>query len=131
VRLTQSFDAIEAGEIDDFAFNISARLGRAQIVAGGVTGLCRMTPFSGSGTLGGDPDPGARIVGASFSNSGVYYRDVNGELQLAPGVFAIVRLGPCPVSAAGGTYIVGYQAFLDDGRIIQDSSTVQCVLPGG
>lgn len=124
MRLAQSFDAIETGEIDDFAFEITMRVGRALIVS--TAFICRLTSFSG----GADLNPGSRVLNPTFSNTGLYYRDQNNVLQFAPGYFAVARLGAMPASAAGGTYILGYQAFLDDGRIIQGSSTVQCVLQG-
>jgi hypothetical protein len=125
MRISQSFEAIEAGEVDDFAFNISRRVGQDQIVA--TEFICRMTPFS----EGADPNPPSRVTNPTFSNTGLYYRDQNGALSQTSGHFAIARVGAMPASAAGGTYILGYKVYLSSGRIIQGSATVQCTLQGG
>lgn len=125
MKIAQQFTEIEVGEVDDFAFDVTTRVGTAQIVATEFT--CLLTSFSG----GADPNPPARIANpTSLSNSGLYYRAADGSLQFRQGFFAIARIGPMPASAAGGTYIIGYRAFLGDGRVIQDNTTLPCVLPG-
>lgn len=133
MRIIQSFDdnsrsrvqTLEVGEIEDFAFNLTTRVGQAEIVSASFT--LRLTPFS----AGADLNPSSRLSNQGVSNKGLYYRTENDVLLKMDGYFAIVRVGPLPASAAGGTYMLGYQTFLDDGRIIQGSANVQCMLPGG
>lgn len=132
MRIIQSFDensrsriqTFSTGETDDLAFNISTRVGNAQIMS--VTFVLRMLPYS----VGVDLNPGSRILSQKFSNDGVYYSDASGILLQLPGYFAIARIGDLPVSAVGGTYTLGYQVHLDDDRIVQDAAIIQCVLQG-
>lgn len=133
MRIIQSFDntgrgpvqILEVGAVEDFAFDITARVGSARILS--VQFTLRLTAFS----AGADMNPNSRLNDPRCSNTGVNYRTQDDVLMQAAGFFAIVRVGALPASAADGTYLLAFQAFLDDGQIIQGSSTVQCVLPGG
>jgi hypothetical protein len=124
MRQAQPFDPIQVGEIDNFMFELTRRVGGAYILD--VKWTCTLTSYSG----GSDPDSQSRVIDQSFSNDGIPYRGDDGVVKTMPGFFAIAQIGRMPPSAGGGTYVLGYTAFLSDGRQITDYATVQCQLFG-
>jgi hypothetical protein len=123
VILIESFDPIEVGEINDFAFSYTNESFDAYILD--ADWQCRMTPFSN----GVDDDPQSRI-GISQVQSVVSVTLADGSLAPLRGQFAIARIGPFPPSAAGATYILRALGYMSDGRILARSGYVQCILPG-
>lgn len=119
MRVLPSFDPIDVGEIDAFAFDMTERVGASTIVS--TQWNLRMTPFSD----GVDPNPQGRIEATWVSTTAT---DNFGQQKT--GWFAFAMVGPMPASAAGGTYSLQAVAYLADGRIISDDSDLPCRLSG-
>ena len=119
MRVLPSFDPIDVGEIDAFAFDMTERVGASEIVS--TQWSLSMTPFSS----GADPNPGGRIGVTWVSTTAT---DNFGQQKTGWFVFAMI--GPMPASAAGGTYTLRAVAWLADTRIVSDDSDLPCRLPG-
>lgn len=124
MRISTSFDPIEVGEADYFAFDFAPDVGAATIVS--TTWTCALGPYE----TAVDPTPQARVLSAS-SQTVIYVRSpMDGSLQTRMGAFSVGLIGGMPVSAAGGRYILEATANLSDGRVLKLNSTVLCKLPG-
>jgi hypothetical protein len=122
MRLSQTFDPLEVGEVDNFAFNFSSDVGTSTMVSTSWT--CTMA----SPPTGTDPNPQSRVLGASVQTTIEVVS--GGVLRQVPGNFSVARIGGMPPSAAGTIYILEATANLSDGRILKLNSTVQCVAAG-
>jgi hypothetical protein len=120
MRLAMAFDPIEAGEVDNFAFDFTADVGAATIASTNWT--CALAPYQ---TVA-DPAPQARILSASAQTLIQVRSPLDGSLQNITGFFSVASVGGMPVSAIGGTYILEATADLTDGRVLKLNSTVQC-----
>ena len=121
MRLAMAFDPIEAGEVDNFAFDFTADVGAATIASTNWT--CALAPYQ----TGTDPTPRARILSASAQTLIQVRSPLDGSLQNIKGFFSVASVGGMPVSAIGGTYVLEATADLTDGRSLKLNSTVQCV----
>jgi hypothetical protein len=122
MRLPMSFDPLEIGEVDNFAFDFSADMGAATMVS--TSWICILAKLQ---TVI-DPNPQSRVISASVQTtieilSGGILRPVNGW-------FSVARIGGMPASAAGGVYVLEATANLSDGRILKLNSTVACMAAG-
>jgi hypothetical protein len=124
MRLPAVFDPIEVGEIDNFAFDFTADVGAASIVA--TSWSCALAPFQ----TATDPTPQARVLTASAQTMIQLRSPKDGSLQTKAGYFSVATIGGMPVSATGATYILEATVMLSDGRIVRLNSTVQCVPSG-
>jgi hypothetical protein len=120
MRLPMAFDPIEAGEIDNFAFDFTADVGSATIRSTNWT--CTLAPFQ----TAIDPTPQARILAASAETIIQLRSPLDGSLQTKTGFFSVATIGGMPGSAVGATYILEAGATLSDGRILKLYSTVLC-----
>jgi hypothetical protein len=121
MRLAMAFDPIEAGEVDNFAFDFTADVGAATIASTNWT--CALAPYQ---TVA-DPAPQTRILSASAQTLIQVRSPLDGSLQNITGFFSVASVGGMPASAIGGTYILEATADLTDGRVLKLNSTVQCV----
>jgi len=124
MRLVTPFDPIEVGEYDYFAFDFTADVGAATIVATSWT--CQLSAFAAAG----DPSPSARIVSATVQSEIALRSPLDGSLATKSGFFSVSLVGGMPASAAGGTYILEATAVLSDGRTLKLNAAVLCKLPG-
>jgi hypothetical protein len=124
MRLATPFDPIELGEIDNFAFDFTADMGAATMVATNWT--CALAPFE----TATDPEPQSRILSVSTQTTIQARTPNDGSLQTRTGFFSVATIGGIPGSAAGATYILEATAVLSDGRVLKLNSTVLCKPPG-
>jgi len=124
MRLVTPFDPIEVGEYDNFAFDFTADIGAATIVATSWT--CQLWPFG----VAGDPAAQSRILSAAPQTEIAVRSSADGTLSQQTGFFSVALVGGMPQSAAGGTYVLEATAVLSDGRTLKLNSTVLCKLPG-
>jgi hypothetical protein len=124
MRIATPFDAIEVGEIDNFAFDFTADLGAAAIVS--TTWACALAPYQ----TAIDPAPQSRIMSVSAQTAIHVHSPVDGSLRTRQGSFSVALIGGIPRSAAGATYILEATANLSDGRVLKLNGTLQCKLPG-
>ena len=124
MRIVTSFDPIEVGEMDYFAFDFTADVGDAAIAS--TAWVCALAPYQGAA----DPAPQSRIISVSPQSAIRVRSPVNGSLQTREGSFSVALVGGMPPSAAGATYILEATANLNDGRVLKLNSTLQCKLPG-
>jgi hypothetical protein len=124
MRLVTPFDPIEVGEYDYFAFDFTADIGAATIVATSWT--CQLSAFAAAS----DPSPAARIVSAAVQSQIALRSPLDGSLTTRNGFFSVALVGGMPASAAGGTYVLEATATLSDGRTLKLNATVSCKLPG-
>src|SRR5271165_2351206 len=123
MKLYPDWSPLEAGEIDNFAFNFTPDVGDASIIY--TIWTCTLVPNQ----LGTDPDPQSRVVELSNPTS-VDVRLANNTVQTLYGSFAVAQVGPCPTSAVGATYILDAQAFLTDTRVLAYNNQFRLVAPG-
>lgn len=117
------FSTLEVGEIDNFVFDFTVEVGTASISYAVWT--LTLEPFQ----TATDPDPQSHVM--PYGNPTFLEIQLqNDTVQTIYGAFAVAQVGPCPASAAGGTYILGAQAHLTDGRIIANNNTFKLVNPG-
>jgi hypothetical protein len=119
-----SFDPIEVGEIDNFAFDFTADMGASSIVS--TSWSCALAPYQ----TAIDPTPQSRVLAASARTTIEARSPIDGSLQMRNGFFSVASVGGMPSSAAGGTYILEATAVLDDGRVLKLNATVLCNAPG-
>ena len=124
MRLATPFDPIEIGEIDTFAFDFTADMGAATMVA--TTRSCALAPFQ----TAIDPAPQSRVLSVSTQTSIQLRAPADGALQTRTGFFSVASIGGMPTTAAGATYILEASAALSDGRILKLNATVLCKSPG-
>lgn len=124
MRLVTPFDPIEVGEYDYFAFDFTADVGAATIVATSWT--CQLSPFGAAS----DPVPASRVVSAAPQSQIALRSPVDGTLSQQAGFFSVALVGGMPQSAAGGTYVLEATVTLSDGRTLKLNATVLCKLPG-
>jgi hypothetical protein len=124
MRLPMAFDPIEAGEIDNFAFDFTADVGSARIVS--TTWTCALAPFQ----TATDSTPQARILETASATMIQLRSPRDGLLQTKSGVFSVATIGGMPASAVGATYILEAAVTLSDGRVLKLNSTVLCAPPG-
>jgi hypothetical protein len=124
MRLVTPFDPIEPGEFDYFAFDFTADVGTATIVA--TTWSCTL---SGFGTAS-DPAPSQRIVSATPQSEIALRSPLDGTLSTKSGFFSVALVGGMPASADGGTYILEATATLSDGRTLKLNASVLCKAAG-
>lgn len=125
MRLPMPFDPLEPGEIDNFAFEFTADIGAATMLATSWT--CALAPYQ----TATDPMPQARILTAAPATA-IQVRDpLSGALMQKSGFFSVATIGGMPASAVGGTYILEAIANLSDGRVLKLNSTVLCAAPVG
>jgi hypothetical protein len=124
MRLVTPFDPIEVGEYDYFAFDFTADVGAATIVATSWT--CQLSAFAAAS----DPAPSARIVSAAVQSEIALRSPVDGSLATKSGFFSVALIGGMPPSAAGGAYVLEATAVLSDGRTLKLNGTVLCKSPG-
>ena len=124
MRLATPFDPIEIGEIDTFAFDFTADMGAATMVA--TTWSCALAPFQ----TAIDPAPQSRVLSVSTQTSIQLRAPADGALQTRTGFFSVASIGGMPTTAAGATYILEASAALSDGRILKLNATVLCKSPG-
>jgi hypothetical protein len=124
MRLPATFDPIEVGEIDNFAFDFTADVGAASIIS--TSWSCALAPFQ----TAADPTPQARVLTASPQTMVQLRSPRDGSLQTKTGSFSVATIGGMPVSATGATYILEASVTLSDGRVVRLNSTVQCVPSG-
>ena len=122
--LATPFDPIEIGEIDTFAFDFTADMGAATMVA--TTWSCALAPFQ----TAIDPAPQSRVLSVSTQTSIQLRAPADGALQTRTGFFSVASIGGMPTTAAGATYILEASAALSDGRILKLNATVLCKSPG-
>jgi hypothetical protein len=120
MRLATTFDPIEVGEIDNFAFDFTADMGASSIVSTSWT--CTLAPYQ----TATDPAPQSRVLGASIRRAIEVRSPIEGHLQTRNGFFSVATIGGMPPSAAGCTYVLEATANLDDGRVLKLNSTVLC-----
>lgn len=117
------FSTLEVGEIDNFVFDFTTEVGTASIIY--TVWTLSLRPLQ----TATDPDPQSHIL--PFGNpTSLEIRLQNDTIQTLYGAFAVAQVGPCPASAAGGTYIIDAQAHLTDGRVIGNNNTFKLVNPG-
>lgn len=120
MRLPTVFDPLEIGEIDNFAFDFTADVGAAAMVA--TSWSCALAPFA----TGIDPDPGSHILSAAVATE-IQTRDpLSGVVLPRAGFFSIASVGGFPASAIGSTYVLEATLTLSDGRVLSLNSTVLC-----
>ena len=124
MRLATPFDPIEIGEIDTFAFDFTADMGAATMVA--TTWSCALAPFQ----TAIDPAPQSRVLSVSTQTSIQLRAPADGALQTRTGFFSVASIGGMPTTAAGATYILEASAALSDGRMLKLNATVLCKSPG-
>ena len=124
MRLATSFDPIELGELDNFAFDFTPDMGAATMVSTRWT--CTLAPFQAAA----DPVPQSRVLSASTQTTIQLRASVDGSLQTRTGFFSVASIGGMPPTAAGGTYILEATAELSDGRVLKLNSTLLCKPPG-
>jgi len=124
MRLPMAFDPIEVGEIDNFAFDFTADVGSAAIVA--TSWSCALAPFQ----TGIDEMPQSRILASKPSTVIQLRSPVDGSLQTRTGSYSVAIVGGMPASAVGATYVLEATANLSDGRVLKLNSTVFCAPPG-
>jgi len=123
MRLAASFDPIELGEIDNFAFDFTADMGAATMVSTSWT--CALAPFQ----TATDPAPQSRVLSVS-AQTAIQLRTPDGSLQTRTGFFSVATVGGMPATAAGATYILEASAALSDGRVLKLNAAVLCKPPG-
>jgi len=123
MRLATSFDPIELGEIDNFAFDFTADMGAATMVSTSWT--CALAPFQ----TATDPAPQSRVLSVS-AQTAIQLRTPDGSLQTRTGFFSVATVGGMPATAAGATYILEASAALSDGRVLKLNAAVLCKPPG-
>jgi len=123
MRLAASFDPIELGEIDNFAFDFTADMGAATMVSTSWT--CALAPFQ----TATDPAPQSRVLSVS-AQTAIQLRTSDGSLQTRTGFFSVATVGGMPATAAGATYILEAAAALSDGRVLKLNAAVLCKPPG-
>ena len=123
MRLATSFDPIEIGEIDNFAFDFTADMGAATMVSTSWT--CALAPFQ----TATDPAPQSRVLSVS-AQTAIQLRTSDGSLQTRTGFFSVATVGGMPATAAGATYILEASAALSDGRVLKLNAAVLCKPPG-
>jgi hypothetical protein len=123
MRLAASFDPIELGEIDNFAFDFTADMGAATMVSTSWT--CALAPFQ----TATDPAPQSRVLSVS-AQTAIQLRTSDGSLQTRTGFFSVATVGGMPATAAGATYILEASAALSDGRVLKLNAAVLCKPPG-
>ena len=119
MRLAASFDPIELGEIDNFAFDFTADMGAATMVSTSWT--CALAPFQ----TATDPAPQSRVLSVS-AQTAIQLRTPDGSLQTRTGFFSVATVGGMPATAAGATYILEASAALSDGRVLKLNAAVLC-----
>ena len=124
MRLATPFDPIEPGEIDNFAFDFTADVGAATMVATSWT--CVLAPFQ----TAIDPAPQSRVLSASTQTVIQLRASSDSTLQTRTGFFSVASIGGMPATAAGGTYILEATAVLSDGRVLKLNATVLCKCSG-
>ena len=124
MRLAASFDPIEIGEIDNFAFDFTADMGGAAMVS--TSWSCVLAPFQ----TASDPAPQSRVLAVSAQTAIQLRAPADGSLQTRTGFFSIASIGGMPASAAGGTYSLEASAALSDGRVLKLNGSVLCTLTG-
>ena len=124
MRLVTSFDPIEVGEIDNFAFDFTADMGGAEMVSTSWT--CVLAPFQ----TATDPAPQSRVLAVSAQTAIQLRAPADGSLQTRTGFFSIASIGGMPASATGGAYILEASAALSDGRVLKLNAAVLCKSPG-
>jgi hypothetical protein len=124
MRIATSFDPIEVGEIDYFAFDFTPDIGAATIASTSWT--CTLSPYE----TAVDPAPQSRVLSV-YPQTAIQVRSpLDASLQTRSGAFSVGLIGGMPVSAAGGIYVLEATADLSDGRVLKLNATVQCKLPG-
>lgn len=124
MRLPAAFDPIEVNEVDNFAFDFTADVGAAMIVATSWT--CALAPYQ----TAIDPTPQSRVRAVSVQTLIQLRSPLDGSLQTRVGFFSVASIGGMPASAIGGTYVLEATANLGDGRVLKLNSTVLCAPPG-
>jgi hypothetical protein len=125
MRLLPSFDPIEAGETDNFAFDFTADIGAATVVSTSWT--CALAPYQ----VATDASPQSRVIGTPSVQTTIQQRSpLDGSLIARIGFFSVASIGGMPPSAIGATYLLEATAVLSDGRILKLNSTVECVAVG-
>src|SRR5438552_18595146 len=113
MRIVTSFDPIEVGELDNFAFDFTADVGDAAIASS--AWVCALAPYQ----TAVDPAPQSRIISVSTQSAIRVRSPVNGSLQIREGSFSVALVGGMPSSAAGATYILEATVNLSDGRVLK------------
>ena len=124
MRIVTSFDPIEVGELDNFAFDFTADVGDAAIAS--TAWVCALAPYQ----TAVDPAPQSRIISVSTQSAIRVRSPVNGSLQMREGSFSVALVGGMPPSAAGATYILEATVNLSDGRVLKLNATLECKSPG-
>jgi hypothetical protein len=124
MRIVTSFDPIEVGELDHFAFDFTADVGDAAVAS--TAWVCALAPYQ----TAVDPAPQSRIISVSTQSAIRVRSPVNGSLQMREGSFSVALVGGMPPSAAGATYILEATVNLSDGRVLKLSATLECKSPG-
>ena len=124
MRIVTSFDPIEVGELDNFAFDFTADVGDAAIAS--TAWVCALAPYQ----TAVDPAPQSCIISVSPQSAIRVRSPVNGSLQIREGSFSVALVGGMPFSAAGATYILEATANLSDGRVLKLNATLECKSPG-
>ena len=124
MRIVTSFDPIEVGELDNFAFDFTADVGDAAIAS--TAWVCALAPYQ----TAVDPAPQSRIISVATQSAIRVRSPVNGSLQIREGSFSVALVGGMPPSAAGATYILEATANLTDGRVLKLNATLECKSPG-
>jgi hypothetical protein len=125
MRLPMTFDPIEVGEVDNFAFDFTADVGAATIASTNWT--CSLAPYQTATDLA----PQTRVLSASEQTFLQVRSPLDGSLQTITGFFSVASVGGMPASAIGGTYVLEATAILTDGRVLKLNSTVQCAPSAG
>ncbi len=125
MRLLPSFDPIEVGETDNFAFDFTADIGAATMVSTSWT--CALAPYQ----TATDPSAQSRVIGTPSVQTMIQLRSpLNVSLIARIGFFSVASIGGMPPSAIGGTYLLEATVVLSDGRTLKLNSTVECVAVG-
>jgi hypothetical protein len=124
MRIVTSFDPIEVGELDNFAFDFTADVGDAAIAS--TAWVCALAPYQ----TAVDPAPQSRIISVSTQSAIRVRSPVNGSLQIREGSFSVALVGGMPSSAAGATYVLEATVNLSDGRVLKLNATLECKSPG-
>src|SRR5271169_3523522 len=110
MRLAQTFDIIEVGEIDNFAFDFSNDMGGETIASTSwtCTNSAYNTPF--------DVAAQTHVLSAAAATSVQIRSPLDGSLVTRTGFFSVASIGGIPASSAGLTFILEATVVTSGGR---------------
>lgn len=124
MKLHQTFDPIQVGEVDSFAFDFQYDIGGALIIGG--TFNCALAPFQKIN----DPSPQNHVLSVSLLTQIALRVPPGGQLIMRSGNYVVGLLGGFTNDMVGGVYVLQATANLSDGRVLELNSTVRCIQTG-